>query len=95
LEGQEWGWDSINHHAMFQGSMYNEPTFTHDWSPNGNSFMEIFLHCFPCYFVEVTIVEATNNMLLVINAVWTTYRELLQYIGMILLMSCYYMKLPD
>ena len=57
--------------------------------------MEIFLHCFPCYFVEVTIVEATNNMLLVINAVWTTYRELLQYIGMILLMSCYYMKLPD
>jgi hypothetical protein len=33
-------------------------------------------------------------VLLAVNAVWTTYRELLRYIGMMLLMSCY-MKLLD
>jgi len=54
LEGQEWWWDGINCRAMLQGSMYNGPAFTNDWSPNGNSFIEIFLHCFPCYFVEVS-----------------------------------------
>jgi hypothetical protein len=61
--------------------------------PNGKSFSEIFLHCFPSYFLEVTIVEATNNVLLTVNVVQTTYRELLRYIGMLLLMSCY-MKSP-
>ena len=61
--------------------------------PKGKSFSEIFLHCFPSYFLEVTIVEATNNVLLTVNVVQTTYRELLRYIGMLLLMSCY-MKSP-
>ena len=94
LEGQEWGWDGIDRRAMLQSAMYNGSTFTNDWSPNGKSFSEIFLHCFPCYFLEVTIVEATNNALLTVNAVWTTYGELLRYIGMMLLMSSY-MKSPD
>jgi hypothetical protein len=74
--------------------MYNGSTFANDWSPNSKSFSEIFLHCFPCYFLEVTIVEATNNALLAVNAVRTTFGELLRYIGMMLLMSCY-MKSPD
>jgi hypothetical protein len=30
LEGQEWGWDGIDHHAMLQDLMYNGPTFTND-----------------------------------------------------------------
>jgi hypothetical protein len=47
LERQEWGWDGIDRRAMLQGSMYNGPPFTNDWSPNSNSFIEIFLHCFP------------------------------------------------
>ncbi len=33
LEGQEWGWDGIDRHAILQGWMYNGPTFTNDWSP--------------------------------------------------------------
>ena len=94
MEGQEWGWDGIDRRAMLQGSMYNGPTFTNDWSPNVNSFSEIFLHCFPCYFIEVDMVEATNNALLAVNAVRTTFGELLRYIGMMLLMLCY-MKSPD
>ena len=48
LEGQEWGWDGIDRRAMLQGAMYNGSTFTNDWSPNGKSFSEIFLHFFPC-----------------------------------------------
>ena len=94
LEGQEWGWDGIDRRAMLQGAMYNGPSFTNDWSPKGKPFIEIFLHFFPCYFLEVTIVEATNSALLAVNAAQTTYGELLRYIGMMLLMSCY-MKSPD
>jgi hypothetical protein len=52
LEGQQWGWDGIDRRAMMQGSMYNGPTFTNDWSPKDSSFVDIFLHCFPCYFLE-------------------------------------------
>ena len=40
------------------------------------------------------MVEATNNALLAVKAVRTTFGELLRYIGMMLLMSCY-MKSPD
>ena len=56
LEGQQWGWDGIDRRAMLQGLMYNGPTFTNDWSPKGSTIIEIFLHCFPCYFLEITIV---------------------------------------
>ncbi len=94
LEGQKWGWDSINCQAILQGSMYNGPTFANKWSPNGKPFIDIFLHFLPCYFLEVTIVEATSNALLTANAVRTTLGELFRYIGMMLLMSCY-MKLPN
>ncbi len=94
LEGQKWGWDGIDCRAILQGSMYNRPTFAKEWSPNGKPFINIFLHFLPCYFLEVTIVEATSNALLAANAVQTTLGELLRYIGMMLLMSCY-MKLPD
>ena len=34
FEGQEWGWDGIDCRAIVQGSMYNRPTFSNDWSPN-------------------------------------------------------------
>ena len=40
-EGQEWGWDGIDRRAMMQGSLYNDPKFTNDWSPQGKSYAEI------------------------------------------------------
>jgi hypothetical protein len=94
FEGQKWGWDGIDRQAILQVSMYNGPTFASKWSPDGMPFIDIFLHFLPCYFIEVTIVVATSNTLLTVNAVQTTLRELLRYIGMMLLMSCY-MKFPD
>jgi hypothetical protein len=74
--------------------MYNGPTFANEWSPNGKPFIEIFIHFLSCYFLEDTIIEATSNALLVVNAVRTTFGELLQYIGMMMLMLCY-MKFPN
>jgi hypothetical protein len=94
LEGQKWGWDGIDCRAILQGLMYNGPTFANEWSPNGKPFIDIFLNFLPYYFLEVTIIEATSNALLMANAMQTTLGELLRYIGMMLLMSCY-MKLPN
>ncbi len=94
LEGQKGGWDGIDCQAIVQGSMYNGPTFANKWSHNGMPFINIFLHFLLCYFLEVTIVEATSNMLLTANVVQTTLGELLRYIRMMLLMSCY-MKFPN
>ncbi len=94
FEGQKWRWDGIDCQAILPGSMYNGPTFANEWSPNGKPFIDIFLHFFPCYFIEVTNVKATSNVLLIVNAVRITLGELLRYIGMMLLMSCY-MKFPD
>jgi hypothetical protein len=94
LEGQKWGWDSIDRQAILEGSMYNGPTFANEWSPNGKPFIDIFLHFLPCNFLEVTIIKATSIALLTANAVRTTLGELFHYIGMMLLMLCY-MKSPD
>jgi hypothetical protein len=66
--------------------MYNGPTFANKWSPNGKPFIDILLHFLPCYFLEVTIVEATSNALLTANAVRATLGELFRYIEMMLLM---------
>ncbi len=94
LEGQKRGWDGIDCRAILQGLMYNGPTFANEWSPNGKPFIHIFLPFLPCYFLEVTIIKATSNVLLMANAVQTTLGELFRYIGVMLLMLCY-MKLPD
>ena len=93
-EGQECGWDGIDRRAMMQGSMYNDPKFTNDWTPQGKSYAEIFLHVFPLYFFENIVVAATNNALLAADNARTTLGEMMRYIGMWLLMSCY-LKSPD
>ena len=93
-DGQEWGWDGIDQRAGLLGGMYHQPTFANSWSPQGKSFVEIFLHLFPVRFVETVMVEATSRVLMSDNLVRTTIGEMLRYIGMWLLMSCY-MKPPE
>jgi hypothetical protein len=73
--------------------VYHQPTFANSWSPQGKSFIDIFLHLFPVQFVETVMVEATSRVLMSENLVLTTIGEMLRYIGMWLLMSCY-MKPP-
>jgi hypothetical protein len=73
--------------------MYNGPTFADGWSPQGKSFVNIFLRLFPVQFLEHLIVEATSRVLVGKSLVRTTLGEMLRYMGMWLLMSCY-MKPP-
>jgi hypothetical protein len=94
FEGQEWGWDRIDQRAKIGGLMYNGPTFTDSWSPQDKSFVDIFLCLFPIQFLEHLIVKATSRVLVGESLVRTTLGEMLQYIGMWLLMSCY-MKPPE
>ena len=88
FEWQTWGWDGIDHQAILQCLMYNGPMFANEWSPNEKSFVEIIVHFFPRNCLEDTIVNATSNALLAVNAVQITLGELLRYIWMISLMSC-------
>jgi len=93
-EGQEWGWDGIDQRAMLGGAMYNGPSFADGWTPQRKTFLEIFLHLFPLEFLTNVIVEGTSSALVGVNSARTTIGEMLRYVGMWLLMSCY-MKSPD
>ncbi len=93
-EGQEWGWDGIDQRATLGGAMYNGPSFANGWTPQQKTFLEIFLHLFPLKFFTEVIVEATSNALNVADSAKTTMGEMLRYVGMWMLMSCY-LKSPD
>ena len=56
--------------------------------------LDISLHLFPFQFFTNVIVEGTSNVLLRVDSARTSIGEMLRYVGMWLLMSCY-MKLPD
>ena len=68
-DGQEWGWDKIDQQVGLLGGMYHQPTFANSWSPQGKSFVDIFLHLFPVQFVETVMVEAKSRVLMSENLV--------------------------
>jgi hypothetical protein len=74
--------------------MYNGPSFADRWTPQRKMFLEIFLHLFPLKFFTNMIVEGTSNALIGVNSARMTIGEIVRYVGMWLLMSCY-MKSPD
>jgi hypothetical protein len=73
--------------------MYNGPSFADGWTPQRNTFLEIFLHLFPLEFFTNVIIEATSNALFAADSARTSLGEMLRYLGMWMLMSCY-MKSP-
>ena len=93
-EGQEWGWDGFDQRAQLGGAMYNGPSFADGWTPKRKTFLEIFLHLFPLEFFTNVIIEATSNALFAADSARTSLGEMLRYLGMWMLMSCY-MKSPD
>ena len=93
-EGQDWGWDGFDQRASLGGAMYNGPSFADGWSPKRKTFLEIFLHLFPLEFFTDVIIEATSNALFAADSARTSLGEMLRYLGMWMLMSCY-MKSPD
>jgi hypothetical protein len=92
-KGQEWGWDGFDQWALLGGAMYNSPLFADGWTPKRKTFLEIFLHLFPLEFFTNVIIKATSNALFAADSARTSLREMLWYLGMWMLMSCY-MKSP-
>ncbi len=81
-EGQHWGWDGIDCRATIQGSMYNGPTFAHNWTLQNKMFAEVFLRFFlPTTFLEGTVLVATNDALRGENSAMATLGEFLHYLG--------------
>ncbi len=80
---------------MLGGAMYNGgPSFAKGWTPQPKTFAEISLHLLPLKFFMDVIVEATSNALIGADCVPTSLGEMLCYIVMWLLMSCY-VNSPD
>ncbi len=89
-EGQHLGWDGIDCRATMQGSMYNDPKFAHDWTPQNKTFAEVFLWFFlPTTFLKSTILADMNDALRVENSAPASY------IGLWLLMACYMGHSPE
>ena len=70
-------WDGIDQPATLGGAMYNGPLFTDGWTPQRNTFLDIFLHLFPFQFFTNGIVEGTSNALVRVNSARTSIGEML------------------
>ena len=52
LEGQTWGWDGIDLHAVVAQNQ-NEPYFKNGWIPQRLSYIDIFLHFLPLKWLVI------------------------------------------
>ncbi len=89
-EGQSWGWDGIDWRVVAGGN-YNEPSFPNGWTPQGKSFLDLFLHFFPMvWFTNVVVVktsEAIQQSGGYGNNQPVTFGEMIRFLGIRLLMS--------
>ena len=59
-EGQSWGWDGIDRRVVV-GRNYNEPSFPNGWTPQGKSFLDLFLYFFPMTWFTMVLVAKTSE----------------------------------
>ncbi len=59
-EGQCWGWDGINRRIVAGGD-YNEPSFPIGWTPQGKSFLDLFLCVFPMVWFMMVLMGKTSE----------------------------------
>ena len=59
-EGQSWGWDGIDRHIVARGN-YNQPLFPNGWTPQGKSFIDLFLHFLLMVWFTNVVVAKTSN----------------------------------
>jgi hypothetical protein len=83
--GQSWGSDGIDKRAVAGGG-YEEPSFTNGWSPQNKTYLEIFTHFLPFAWLETVLLVLTSAELERANSPPLMLGELMQYIGMRLLM---------
>ena len=62
FEGQTWGWDGIDHHAMVAQNL-NEPSFKSGCIPQSLSYINIFLNCFPLKWLRIVFLPSTYRSL--------------------------------
>jgi hypothetical protein len=64
-EGQSWGWDGVDWQITMGGGNYDGPSFPNRWTPQGKSFLDLFLYFFPiAWFLTVLLAKMDK-------AVWT------------------------
>jgi hypothetical protein len=84
--GQSWGWDGMDRRAILGGG-YEEPSFTNGWSPHNKIYLEIFIHFLPFAWLKNVILAKTSECMEYGNSPPLTLGELMQFLGMRLLMS--------
>jgi hypothetical protein len=89
-EGQSWGWDGIDRRIV-SGGNYNEPSFPNGWTPQGKSFLDLFLHFFQMtWFTNVLVAktcEAIQQSGGYGNNRPVTFGEMIRFLGIRLLMA--------
>jgi hypothetical protein len=85
-QGQTWGWDGIDKRAS-AGAGYKDMMFKNSWSPHNKTYLEIFTHFLPYKWLETIMSPKISVELETANSPLLTLSELMQFIGMRLLMS--------
>ncbi len=85
-QGQTWGWNDINKRAM-AGEGFEDPLFKNSWLPHNKTYLQIFTHFLPLMWLETVLLPKTSKELERAHSPPLTLGELMQYIGMRLLMS--------
>ena len=85
-DDQAWAWDGIDQMT----SAYPDkpkPSFKRGWSPQGKTYMDIFLHCLPMTWISTVLLAATSASMEKDDVQPLSFGELIRYIGLWLLMS--------
>jgi hypothetical protein len=88
-EGQSWSWDGIDRRIV-SGGNYNEPSFPNGWTPQGKSFLDLFLHFFPMVWFTNVVIAKTSEAIQQSGGYGSnqpvTFGEMIQFLGIRLLM---------
>jgi hypothetical protein len=88
-EGQSWSWDGIDWRVVAMGN-YNEPSFPNGWTPQGKSFIDLFLYFLLMVWFTNVVVAKTSNAVQQSggdNSMQpVTFGEMIRFLGIQLLM---------
>ncbi len=83
--GQQWKWNGICQRKAI--TQKKETASFHSWAPCNKSLLDVFLHWMPTPWLEMTVLEATNESLKNAKEPEMTMPELYVFFGLWLLMG--------
>ena len=86
-EGQSWGWNGVDRMSVEAGEVKKMPSFADGWTPQGKTYLEIFLHMLPLQWFTNVLVAKTSEGLVNASNPPLSFGEMLRYIGLWLLMA--------